>query len=162
MFDQADLFETLQSMPWFMELPADQIEKLASISRLHQLSAGDDLFQEFDKADCLYLLLEGEVELSMLVPSSGQVHIYDAQPLDVIGWDQLTPVIRQRFGSARAKQSSLLIAMNGEALRKLCDEDHLLGFVVYRRLTNVVASRMLNIRLAMSDVIVKQTQLPMP
>lgn len=162
MFDQADLFDTLQSMPWFMELHPDQIEKIASISRLHQLAAGDDLFQEFEKPDCLYLLLEGEVELSILVPSCGQIHIYDAQPLDVIGWDQLSPVIRQRFGSARAKQSSLLIAVNGEALRKLCEEDAVLGFVVYRRLTNVVASRMLNIRLVMSDVLVKHTQQPIP
>lgn len=162
MFDQADLFDTLQSMPWFMELPSDQIEKLASISRLHQLSAGEVLFQEFDKSDCLYLLLEGEVELSILVPSCGQIPIYDAQPLDVIGWDQLTPVIRQRFGSARAKQSSLLIAMNAEALRKLCDEDHEIGMVVYRRLANVVASRMLNIRLVMSDAIIKHSHQLMP
>jgi len=162
MFDQADLFDTLHSMPWFMELPADQIEKLVSISRLHQLPAGENLFKEFDKSDCLYLLLEGEVELSILVPSCGQVAIYDAQPLDVIGWDQLTPVIRQRFGSARAKQPSLLLAMNAEALRKLCEEDHEIGMVVYRRLANVVASRMLNIRLVLSDALIKHTQLPMP
>jgi len=162
MFDQADLFDTLHNLPWFMELPADQIDKLASISRLYQLSAGEVLFQEFDKSDYMYFLLEGEVELNIQVPSCGQIAIYDAQPLDVIGWDQLTPVIRQRFGSARAKQSSLLIAMNAEALRKLCDEDHEIGLVVYRRLANVVASRMLNIRLVLSDALIKHTQLPMP
>jgi hypothetical protein len=34
--------------------------------------------------------------------------------------------------------------------------------VVYRRLANVVASRMLNIRLVLSDALIKHTQLPMP
>ena len=155
MFNQVDLTETLQGIPWFVDLRTDQIEMIARISRLHQLAAGQDLFRECGKPDYLFILLEGEIELEILVPTRGQVHIYDAMPLDIIGWDQLTPVIRQRFGSAHARQPSLLLAISGEALRELCESDHELGFVIYRRLTNVVASRMLNVRLTMSDVLMR-------
>lgn len=155
MFDQVDLTDTLQGIPWFVDLHTDQIEKIARISHLIQLAAGDTLFRECGKQDYLFILLEGEVKLEMLVPTHGEVHIHAAQPLDIIGWDQLTPVIRQRFGSAYATQPSLLIAIAGEALRNLCEEDHELGFVVYRRITNLVASRMLNIRLVLSDVMLK-------
>ncbi len=157
MFNQVDLTDTLQGIPWFVDLRTDQIENIARISRLHQLAAGQDLFRECGKQDFLYILLEGEITLEMLVPTRGEVHIYDAQPLDVIGWDQLTPVIRQRFGSAHARKPSLLLAIAGDALRQLCEEDHELGFVIYRRVTNLVASRMLNIRLVMSNLMLRDS-----
>jgi len=155
MFDQVDLTDTLRGLPWFVDLRIDQIEKVARISHLVQLGINDELFHECGKQDFLFILLDGEVKLEMLVPTHGELHIYDAQPLDIIGWDQLTPVIRQRFGSTYAAQPSLLIAIDGDALRALCEEDHEIGYVVYRRIANLVASRMLNIRLVLSDVMIK-------
>jgi CRP/FNR family transcriptional regulator, cyclic AMP receptor protein len=157
MFQQANLTETLQGIPWFIDLRPDQIERLARIARLHKLNSGEDLFTEGGKQDYLYVLLEGEIDLEMFIPTYGQCHIFRAEPLDIIGWDPLTPVIRQRFGNARAVQPCLLIAFYGEALRFLCEEDHELGFTIYRRLTNVVASRMLNVRLCLTDAIIKRT-----
>lgn len=156
MFQQADLEETLQGIPWFLELQQKQINQLANISKLVQLAPGQDLFAEGGKQDFLFILLEGEIELTLYVPMCGEQHVFTAEPLDVLGWDQLTPVIRQRFGSAHATKPSLLVAIAGEAMRCLAEEDHELGFFVYRRLANVVASRMLNIRLAMTDAIVKR------
>ena len=155
MFLQADLTETLQGIPWFVDLGPDHLERLARIARLHKLNAGEELFTEGGKQDYLYVLLEGEIEMEMFIPSYGQCHIYRAEPLDIVGWDPLTPVMRQRFGSAHAIKSCLLIAFSGEALRCLCEEDHELGFTIYRRLTNVVASRMLNVRFCLTDAFIK-------
>lgn len=157
MFQQADLVETLQGIPWFLELKAEQIEKLAKFARLQQLAEGEELFPEGGKQDCLYIILEGIIDLAMFVPTFGDVHIYTAEPLDIVGWDQFTPVIRARFGSAHASKPCLLIALASEPLRLLCEEDPDLGYVIYRRLTNVVAGRMLNIRLTLTDAIVRLT-----
>lgn len=155
MFQQADLTQTLQGIPWFLDLQPEQIEKLAQIGMLRQLKTGDALYCEGFTQDFLYILLEGEVSLDMYVPSYGQIHVYSAEPLDVIGWDPFAPVIRQRLSDAIAKISCLLVAFPGDAFRNLCEEDHELGFLVYRRLTNVVASRLINVKLAMADAIVR-------
>ena len=158
MFQQADLTETLQGLPWFIELKQEQIERLVQIARLRQLNPGEALYTEGSQQDFLYIILEGEIELNIFCPNNGNTPIYTAEPLDIVGWDPLTPVIRQRFGTAVALQSCLLVAFSGEALRCLCEEDHELGFFIYRRLTNVVASRLLNVRLGLSDVVLKSSE----
>lgn len=158
MFQQADLTQTLHSIPWFIELDDEQVEKLANIGMLRQLKTGEALYCEGVKQDYVYVLLEGEITLDLYVPSYGHIHVYTAQPLDVIGWDPFAPVIRQRLSDAIALKPSLLVAFPGEAFRQVCEEDHELGFVIYRRLTNVVASRLLNVRLAMTDAIINLCQ----
>jgi hypothetical protein len=40
------------------------------------------------------------------------------------------------------------LAFNSKLLQQLCDEDHELGYVIMRRLANVVANRLLTTRLA--------------
>jgi hypothetical protein len=48
--------------------------------------------------------------------------------------------------------------MNGEALRIMCDEDHDLGYIITRRLVNIIASHMLTTRLHLYDIIVQGSQ----
>jgi CRP-like cAMP-binding protein len=156
MFQQAGLTETLNGIPWFLEMKPEQIERLARIGLLRELKTGESLYCEGMSQDSIYVLLEGELTMDFYVPTFGTVHVYTAEPLDVIGWDPLAPVIRQRISDATAIQPSLLVGFQGEELRKLCEEDHELGFVIYKRLTNVVASRLINVRLAMTDAMIKQ------
>jgi CRP/FNR family cyclic AMP-dependent transcriptional regulator len=158
MFQQADLTQTLQGIPWFLELSPIQIEKLANLGLLRQLKAGEMLYCEGVKQDYLYIILDGKISLDFYVPTVGQTHVYTAEALDILGWDPFAPVIRQRLSDATAASDSLLLAFPGEAFRNLCDEDHELGFIIYRRLANVVASRLINIRLALSDAIVNISQ----
>ena len=80
------------------------------------------------------------------------MRIYTAEAMDIIGWSSITPVVRQRTAGARAVLPSRLVRMQATALYKLCDEDHDLGYVVMRRLSNVVASRLLTTRLQLLDM----------
>lgn len=157
MFQQAGLTETLNGIPWFLELNPEQIERLARIGLLRELKTGEALYCEGMTQDSMYILLEGELSFDFYVPTFGSVHVNTAEPLDVIGWDPLAPVIRQRISDATATLPCLLVGFQGEELRKLCEEDHEIGFVIYKRLTNVVASRLINVRLAMTDAMIQQT-----
>jgi CRP-like cAMP-binding protein len=102
--------------------------------------------------------MEGQVAIEMRVPSHGKVRIFTAEPLDIIGWSSLTPVARQRTASARATLPSRLISLDAEALFHFCEEDHDLGYVIMRRLSNVITSRLLTTRLALIDLLVYQGQ----
>ena len=85
-------------------------------------------------------------------PVQGRIRIYTAEPLDVIGWSSVTPVVRQRTASARAVLDCRLAAVEGLTLRKLCDEDCELGYKIMRRVANVVAARLMITRLQLLDV----------
>ena len=80
------------------------------------------------------------------------MRIYTAEPMDIVGWSSITPVVRQRTAAARAVLPSRLVRMLAVELYKLCDEDHDLGYVVMRRLSNVIASRLLTTRLQLLDM----------
>lgn len=153
MYMHADLTNTLHRIPWFVDLPQEKIERLASIAAIHDMEPGDYLFKEGDREDYLFILLEGQVVLEMEVPTRGQVAVYTAESLDVIGWSSMTPIVRQRTASVRATQPSLLVALNNKLLMQLCDEDHELGYLIMRRLANIVANRFLTTRLCLLDII---------
>lgn len=153
MYLQTDVAKTLSRIPWFVELNQSQLNCLASIATLHELETGDFLFKEGDREDYLYVLLEGRVVLEMEVPTRGQVPIYTAEVLDILGWSSLTPIVRQRTASVRATQPCLLLGLNNKLLQQMCDEDHDLGYIIMRRLANVVANRMLTMRLCLLDII---------
>jgi CRP/FNR family transcriptional regulator, cyclic AMP receptor protein len=150
--NKSDLIDALQAIPWFQELPADHFAKLIDLSCLNVLEAGQDLFREGDKEDCLYIVLEGRIGIEMRVPGRGKVRIYTAEPMDIVGWSSITPVVRQRTAGALAVLPSRVVCMNAPKLYQACEEDHDLGYIIFRRLANVVASRLLTTRLQLLDM----------
>ncbi len=144
---------TLHRIPWFNELNPAAVEILAKIASISFLSAGEVLFREGDPENCLFVLVEGQVTLHTHVPGYGDVEIFTAEPLDVIGWSGLTPVVRQRTDTAIAVVPSMLICLKSELLRQFCEEDHESGYVFYRRIANVAASRLLTTRLHLFEII---------
>lgn len=148
----------LQLIPWFQEIEADHFDSLCGIASLKSVEANEELFREGDKEDYLYIVLEGRIAIEIFVPGKGRQRIYTAEPMDVVGWSSVTPVVRQRTASARAVLPGRLILLDAPKLRQLCDQDHDLGYVVMRRLANVVASRLLVTRLQLLDMFAQPGQ----
>lgn len=159
MFEQPDLTTMLRSIPFFLELSPRSLEPLEEISQLRLVPAGETLFQEGDRESELYILLEGQVQLTAHIPNHGEFDVFTAEPLDIIGWSALTPIVRQRTASAVALKDSILLALDGDGLRALCEADHDLGYIFMRRISNIVASRLLATRLQLYDLILQQ---PLP
>jgi CRP/FNR family cyclic AMP-dependent transcriptional regulator len=150
--DPIELRAALQTIPWFQELAPKHFEDLCAIACLRQVEAGEEIFREGDKEDFLYIVLEGRVAVDIYVPGRGRMRIFTAEPMDIVGWSSVTPVVRQRTASARAVLPGRLICLDAQKLRQVCEEDHDLGYVVMRRLANVVASRLLVTRLQLLDI----------
>ncbi|HVP20682.1 MAG TPA: cyclic nucleotide-binding domain-containing protein [Anaerolineaceae bacterium] len=158
MASRADLIEAIQNIPWFVDLTPTQVERLVGIANIRQVAEGELLFREGDREDLMYIILEGQVKLDSYVPSYGPLFVYTADPLDILGWSSMTPVVRQRTASGRALACVKLLTFDSEALRRLCEEDHDLGYLIMKRLSNLVASQYLVNRLALYDLIMRMTQ----
>jgi CRP-like cAMP-binding protein len=141
-----------QKIPWFQEVAPEYVQKIAKISRLRKIKAGDVLFREGDVEDYLYVVIQGRVALDIFIPHRGKIRIYTAEPWDIFGWSSVTPVIRKRTAGAVAVVDGAVVSIDSEKLRNLCDEDHDLGYLVMRRLANIVASRLLVTRLQLLDM----------
>ena len=156
MIEKADIRPTLQSIPWLMDLSKEQIQKLEKISGFRYLEEGEYLYKEGDNYNLLYIVSEGQLGIEIYVPGHGQVRLYTAEPLDVVGWDSLTPVARHRITTISALKKSNLIYFNGVALDELCESDKELGYVIMRRLSNIIATRMLAMRIKLIDLFMKK------
>ena len=152
MNNQEELIRVLQTIPWYQELDQKHFDKLVGISSLLEVDAKQELFREGDPEDYLYIVIQGRVAIEMMVPSRGRMRIYTAEPMDVVGWSSVTPVVRRRTAGAQAVLPSRLVRQDAAALRKLCEEDCDLGYIVMRRMANVIASRLLTTRLQLLDM----------
>lgn len=149
------LLDALKTIPWFLDFNAKQLDRIASISSIMEVEAGETIFCEGDRVDNLYIILDGQVSVDITVPTQGTKRIYVAEPLDILGWSKMTPVVRQRVASTQAITDTHLLVVNGDDLATLCEEDHHVGYLVVRRLANVVATNLLHTKLQLLDLILQ-------
>lgn len=153
MLNQADLTSTIKTIPWFLELAPESLQRLSKIAEVRAVEEGEIIFSEGEQHPYLYILLEGQVSLDSYVPGHGSMSILTAESLDVIGWSSLTPVVRQKTSTARALARTTLLAFPADKLISACEADCNLGYIIMRRLANIVASRMLNHRLHLLGIL---------
>lgn len=144
--------EILQANPWFQILEPSHFQKLVDIATIKNWEEGATIFREGDRDDHLYLILEGQIALEVYVQGHGRINILTLGQDEIFGWSAVLPVEGTRTASARAMRPTQVIAFDSEALRQACEEDHDLGYQVYRRLTNVVAGRLSATRLQLLDM----------
>lgn len=148
----AQLREALGFIRWFASLKDEHFDRLLKIASLQSVEAGERLFSEGDPQDYLYVLLKGRVAIEIHDPTRGRLRLATVEPVDVFGWSSVTPIVRQRTASATAVLPSDLVAFDADALRMACEEDHELGYVVMRRMANVIAARLQITRLQLLDM----------
>jgi CRP-like cAMP-binding protein len=111
------------------------------------------IFSEGEQHPYLYIILEGKVCVESYIPGYGSMPIFSAESLDVIGWSSLTPVVRQKTGTARVLEPTRLLMFKADLLMELCESDCDLGFIIMCRLANIVASRLLTHRLHLLELL---------
>ncbi len=153
-----EVYEELRKIPWFEELDPGDVRKFAEISSLRYFKSGEVFFHEGDKQDYFYIVLSGRVALDMFVPHRGKVRFFTCEVWDTFGWSSVTPVVRTRTAGAVGVMAGTVIATDTAKLQELCDRDHDIGYLFMRRMTNVIASRLLVTRLQMLDMFAKPVE----
>ena len=152
MEEREKLITELGKIPWFQTIKPEHLQKITEMAHLRKIHAGEILFREGDKEDYVYIVIEGRIALDIFIPHRGKVRIYTVEPMDIFGWSSVTPTNHQRTAGATAVLDGLIVGIDSSKLREACEEDHDLGYLVMRRLLNVVSSRLLVSRLQLIDM----------
>jgi CRP-like cAMP-binding protein len=152
------LHKLLGENPWFAALGEPQFEALLAIASKAVWPAGTEIFREGGHNENIYLICNGQVALDISVPMRGRTTILTLSEGDVFGWSAVLPVVKTRTASARAVHDTLAVAFDGPALLAACEQDHELGYHVFRRLTNVVAARLTATRIQLLDMYATGTE----
>jgi signal transduction histidine kinase len=137
------------------QLSEDQLEKVAELGREEVYEAGEVLFTEGSVAKDLYVVDEGRIALDMdlsVYSGSAKYGTVDVMARgDVFGWSALrgSPVTM----TARALDRVKVVAIDGDSLYSLFDEDPYLGFKIMEGMMGIVSSRLRHIRLTLANVL---------
>ena len=146
-----NLERILAEHPFFKGLDDAQLAILAGCASNVVFKAGEFVFHTDDTADRFYFIRQGRVQVETMIPQMGAVTIQTRTDGEVFGWSWLVPPYRWHF-DARAVELTRALAMDGNCLRKKCEEDHDLGYELMKRFLMVVSQRLDATRLQLMDV----------
>jgi CRP/FNR family cyclic AMP-dependent transcriptional regulator len=147
-------------LDWFgTDIPADAQARLAELASLRHYEAGDVLFREGEEATEFGIVRSGRVALRVLVPGRGETTILTVEPGDIIGWSAVTPPYHWT-STATAAEPVDVIEFEGAALRGVLRSDCKLASVVYPRLLQAVARRLVGTREQLLDIFASEASPP--
>ena len=136
---------------FFTGLEKRHIQFIVGCAKNVRLNEGAVVFREGDPADEFYFVREGLVAIELMVPHRGFTTLQTVGTGDVLGWSWLLPPYRWRF-AARTIEPTRALAFDAKCLRAKCDEDHDLGYELFKRFSYVVAERLEATRLQLLDL----------
>jgi len=130
----------LRRFPAFTRVLERSVRSVAVTCHEQRFEAGAEIFTEGEKAENLYFITEGEVDLTFESPQ-GRVVVDTLMPGDLMGWSMI--VDPHTFtASAVARTECRLIAIDGEDLRQLFERDPSLGFYVMKQVVQSLSHRL--------------------
>jgi CRP/FNR family cyclic AMP-dependent transcriptional regulator len=131
----------IKSHPFFKGLDPHQQRLLADCAMEKTFEADEIIFREGDPANRFYLILDGKVALESYVLDRGRVEIQIIEAGDVLGWSWLLPPYYWQF-DARAMATTKAIFFYATPLRDEAENDHELGYELYKRISQVMLKRL--------------------
>ena len=142
--------QTLSQFSLFNGLPESLLEEIAKISHEVAAKQGDIIFREGEKADKLHFLLSGSVALRVKLtsrPDSVTVS-FVSMPYQSFGWSGIVSPFHYT-SSAECDEDSNLLIIPAEPFMKALEANPESGFLVMRRVTEIIADRLRNSRQAL-------------
>ena len=102
------------------------------------------LFAEGQKADYLWIVKKGSVDLRYDPPGGGTSEkntISSISALKTFGWSSLVPPYKYRLSAYCANESCQVILLDKNLLVKLFDQNSKIGYLVMSNLTEIVGTR---------------------
>ncbi len=80
-----DMVALLRGVAIFQHLDNDELERVAEVCKTQEFVSGEYIFREGEAGNRLYLLFEGDVRISRVVPGSGEEALAVLKPGSLFG-----------------------------------------------------------------------------
>jgi CRP-like cAMP-binding protein len=147
--------ETLERLigehAFFAGLESRYLALLVSCASNLRFDGGQMIFREGEDANQFYLIRQGNVAIELHSPTRGSLTVQSLGAGEVLGWSWLVPPYRWRF-DGRVVEPTRALALDGKCLRTKCEQDHDLGYELFKRFAQVMTQRLEATRLQLLDV----------
>ncbi|MBT4976516.1 MAG: cyclic nucleotide-binding domain-containing protein [Gemmatimonadetes bacterium] len=140
-----DLIPLIAQHPFSADLAASHLIQLTEGTALTQFALGKYLAHEDERAEFFCLVVKGIVALETGQAVDHAIAVQSLEPGEVLGWSWFVAPHRWGF-DARAIEEVQVLAFNAEYLRRLCENDHELGYQMLNRVVQVTTARLIATR----------------
>lgn len=154
--------QTLKRAEIFLGLDDDEIKEIAGLPSSHEENYQPQqfIFRVGDKAEYLYILNEGHIDLIADIPhptngTRQSVVVDTITKGDMFGWSALVPP-HQYVLSAICRKPCAVTVIQGNDLLSLFERENKIGYKVLQSLTSIIGARLRNTE----KLLVKGRRLP--
>ena len=141
----------LKSSRFFRDMPDEHLEKLSNLCREVELPARTVVFEEYQRATDVYVILSGEVSLAICEPKDSCRQIAVVGDGDLVGWSPL--VGRTRLSDTAFTLTPVkALVFDGEELLEFCAANPEIGYEFMRLAASALALRLSGTRLQLLEM----------
>ncbi len=154
--NRRELEAAVAAHPFLIGINADHIRLLADCAMRSQFAAGQVIFEKGNTANRFYLIERGKVALES---SAGDqvVRIDEVGDGDLLGWSWIFPPYVWHF-DARAIEPTTALFLYGAILREYCENVPALGYVLFKRMSEVMMRRLQAARVKLSEALMNASR----
>jgi len=136
----------LSGVEIFEGVDAGQLAKIQECCETLELSEGEKIFSQRDKAEYIYFVMEGKVDLRFDLPTretSKAMNIASVEPGHSFGWSTVVEVSDYKLSAYASGDNCKVGKIKGDNLRKVFETDCGTGYKVISHIARLAASRFL-------------------
>jgi len=145
-----EIKDTLREIFCFEDMSEEMLEFIAGCGQNMSFAPNEFIAKENEPADYLYIIRKGHVAVQVNGPS-GPVTIRTLSNGEVAGFSWIVPPYRLQF-DLKALDRTSVIALNGDCVRKKCEEDYKLGYLLMKQSAIIMNKRLFDTRIQLIDV----------
>ncbi len=138
----------------------DELSTVAAACESSEYFAGQTIFAADDRADRLYVVAEGTVDLQITVSNYAAVQKITIDRKfkgNVLGWSAVVEPHIYTLSAVAARDTRLLHISSGD-IERLCEQNGHFGHMLVKNIANIAGQRLDVMRRMLADVIEQRTK----
>ncbi len=133
--------EVLRIFPHFAGMSSDCLSAIAMLSNERTFFSGEKIFCENNTARHLILIREGEINIIYQLGDGSEVVADTLGVGDTLAWSALLEP-HKLTATGEANKDGVLIEIDGEGLRRICEDDTQYGYTILKEIAKTLRNRL--------------------
>ncbi|HID60519.1 MAG TPA: cyclic nucleotide-binding domain-containing protein [Hadesarchaea archaeon] len=139
--------EILKGMDIFEFLKLEELKDIAKLAKIEKFEQEDLIFKEGDKAEKIYMVLEGRVSIEIEVYPRKRISVYTMTKGSFFGYPSLLRVRRFTTHARCLDRVKLVTIVADELVEKIFKKDCRRGYLVMKRTAELIAKKLSDTRM---------------
>ncbi|MEQ9300073.1 MAG: cyclic nucleotide-binding domain-containing protein [Cyclobacteriaceae bacterium] len=146
-----NLKEILSELSFFSAMSEEMLEFIAGCGQNMHFAPNEYVGKENESADYLFVIRKGNIAVQLAHPTKGALTLRSLHDGEIAGFSWIIPPYRMQF-DLLAREHTSVVALDGNCVRKKCEQDHHLGYLMMKESATIMNKRLEDTRMQLMDV----------